>query len=392
MKNKHSHAARGLLAGSAVVPLLLATSPEGQAQTIDHFILGGYAETFFQWNANDPSNAITNYRGFDNRHNSFTLSNLALDALWDEENLMGRVTVQVGNTPSTYYLAEPALAGSGSANATGPELWKYVQQALVGYRSQGGHAWTANAGLCLSPVGPEGIAVRDNWNWSRSNLFFGLPFYHTGVRVMYPFDDERTASFAVFNGWNSVVDNNDEKSVCAQFMFARPSKLTASVLYFGGVERPAGAPEGRPWRHLFDVFASWDVTERLSLLVQADTGFESTRFGTSRWAAGAAYARIRATESVYLAARVDVFDETVASNEAGTASAIFWPVSWVSSGTFTIDYRPVERASFRVEYRHDAAEGDMYFGGDVDGDGVATPFAPNRSRQDTITVGAVTWF
>ena len=65
------------------------------------FTLGGYAEALYQWNFNDPSNGITNFRGFDNRHNSFTLSNVALDANWDDGDLIGRLTLQVGHTPST---------------------------------------------------------------------------------------------------------------------------------------------------------------------------------------------------------------------------------------------------------------------------------------------------
>jgi len=51
-------------------------------------------------NFNNPSNGITNFRGFDNRHNTFSLSNVALDATWDHENLVGRLTLQVGHTAS----------------------------------------------------------------------------------------------------------------------------------------------------------------------------------------------------------------------------------------------------------------------------------------------------
>jgi hypothetical protein len=392
MRNQHASPARRLGGRFTIISILLFAAFDAHAQSATNFTLGGYAETYYQWNANDPSNDITNFRGFDNRSNSFTLSNLALGANWDDGEMLGRVMLQVGHAPSTYYLAEPALAGAGGANATGPELWKYVQQAVVGYRSQSERAWTVEAGVVLSPVGPEGVAVRDNWNWSRSNLFFGLPFYHTGARLNYPVDEKRTVSFAVFNGWNSVVDNNDEKSLCAQFVYTPSSALTTSLLYFGGVERPAGAPEGRPWRHLFDANATWNASARLSLLAHFDTGFEDTDFGTSSWVAGALYARYQAWERIWLSGRVDAFDETVASNAQGSASAIFWPASWVSSGTLTMDYRPGERVSFRAEYRHDGAESDMFFGDDVTGDGVTTPYVPNRSRQDTITVGAVTWF
>ena len=67
-------------------------------------------------------------------------------------------------------------------------------------------------------------------------------------------------------------------------------------------------------------------------------------------------------------------------------------MAWVASGTLTLDARPHERISFRLEYRHDQAAGDMYFGGDVQGDGTTTPFAPNRRAQDTVTAGVTAWF
>jgi hypothetical protein len=34
----------------------------------------------------------------------------------------------------------------------------------------------------------------------------------------------------------------------------------------------------------------------------------------------------------------------------------------------------------------------MYFGGNVAGDGGATPCVANRASQDTLTIGATTWF
>lgn len=365
------------------------STPTSTAPTQAPFTLGGYAEALYQWNFNNPSNGITNFRGFDNRHNTFTLSNVALDATWDHKNLIGRLALQVGHTPSTYYLSEPSAAGSSGANATDAELWKYIQQAYVGYRF--GDALTVTAGLFLSPIGPESMAVRDNWNWSRSNLFFGLPFYHTGVRVSYALSDVWALTIAGYNGWNSVVDNNGAKSVSSQLTYTRPD-VAVSVLYFSGSERPGGAPEGRAWRHLLDTHVTWHATPWLSLLAHANGGFERNEFGSSAWAAGALYARFRIVEQLFFAVRGDLFYEHVAANGAGQASPIFWPAPWVSSGTATIDFRPHEHVSFRLEYRHDQAGADMYFGGDVAGDGRASPFVASRASQDTLTMGATTWF
>lgn len=60
------------------------------------FILGAWAETYYAFNFNEPSNGITDLRGFDNRHNSFNLSNVVVDAQWDWEGVNGRVSLQWG--------------------------------------------------------------------------------------------------------------------------------------------------------------------------------------------------------------------------------------------------------------------------------------------------------
>jgi hypothetical protein len=351
--------------------------------------LGGYAEVLYQWNGNRPANGVTAWRGFDNRHNSFTISNVALDARWDRDDLVGRVTLQVGHTPSSYYQSEPGLKAEGGANASSAELWKYVQQAYAGYRFGG--KLTLTAGLQLSPIGPECIAVRDSWNWSRSNLFFGLPFYHTGAQASLAVSSRGTLTLAAWNGWNAVVDANDGKSVSAQFTWNRPD-LALSALYFGGVERARGAPEGQPWRHLLDVHATWHATPGLSLLAHGNVGAERNAFGVSSWQAAAVYARVRLAEPLFLALRGDGFREQLARNDFGSAAPIFWPAPWVASATATLDYRPHPQVSIRLEYRHDQAGAPIYFGSDaLPAVGGATS-VPTRSGQDSLTLGVTSGF
>lgn len=366
---------------------LLHAQPAPPAQP-PPFTLGGYVEAYYQWSLHRPANGITHVRGFDNRHNSLTLSNVALDASWDHEALVGRLTLQAGATPSTYYAAEPTLPGAPGASASTPETWKLLQQAYAGYRVDVGRGLTLSAGLFLSPIGPEAIAVRDNWNWSRSNLFFGLPFYHSGVRAAYPLTARLTATVAVTNGWNAITDGNDEKSAFAQLLYTCDD-LTVAALYFGGVERPADAPEGRAFRHLLDAHATWHATPRLSLLAHASTGLEQNRFDQSRWIAAAAYARYQLAAPLFLAVRGDAFFERVPgrTDDDGTlerAAPIFWPVEWLASATATLDYRPHPRASFRLELRHDRADDALFFGDSLT--------APDRRAQTTATLGATSWF
>lgn len=385
--------ALALLAGAAAraqpapQPAPPPPAPSAPSATFD-----GYVELNYSRNFNQPSNGITNFRGFDNRHDTFALSNAVLGGTFDYESLSGRIALQIGSTPSTYYLGEPALPFAVGAPSSGSEVWKYIQQAHAGWKAPVGRGLLLQAGIFLSPVGYEGIAVKDNWTWSRSNLFFGLPFYHTGVKATYELTDRLTAMVMLSNGWNSVIDGNDGKSTTAQLLYKVPDRLTLSFLYFGGPERPTGAPEGQPWRHLFDLWAQLDATSFLSFVAHGNAGFEQNNFGASYWGTGALYARAQPARWLYLAARGDVFREHAASNANGTAARIFWPADTVASGTFTVDFRPHSNLSFRLEYRHDHADADMFFKGAVAGDGLATAYVPNAKAQDTLTAGLTGWF
>ena len=353
------------------------------------YTVSGYVEAFYQWNFNRPHTDITNYRAFDNRHATSTLANVALDAQWDYQDLIGRLTVQIGHTPSTYYMSEPQREGTAGANSSDASLWRYLQQAYAGYRFF--DRLTVATGIFLSPTGPESLAIKDSWNWSRANLFFGLPFYHTGARASYTLTPTWTATLAAYNGWNSVVDSNREKSLAAQLTYAQP-QLTASLLYFGGVERARAAPEGLPWRHMTELHATASITPRLSLMGHVNAGVERTRFGSARWAAMAAYARVQLLAPLFLAMRGDFFREHTPQNARGRASPVFWPVDWVSSLTTTLDYRPHARASFRAEFRHDRAAGPMFFGDERATSDATSMAPPTRRRQNTVTLGVTSWF
>jgi len=376
-----------VLAATAIAYPASAEEPKTSATKV---AVTGYVESFYQWNFNNPSNRLTNFRGFDNRHNSFTISNAVLDTQSTAGPVSARLALQVGHTPETYYLPEPSSPGSSSAGTTNASTWKFLQQANIGYRAPFGRGLLIEAGIFLSPIGPESFPIKDNAHWSRSNLFFGLPFYHTGARVSYMPADRITLILMGSNGWNSVVDNNSGKSVAAELLYTIAGHLAAHVLYFGGVEHPTGVLEGSPWRHLFDAYATWKARPWLSGYLHGNAGLERNRFGTSHWQAGALSARVHALDWLAFAARGDVFFEHVAKNAAGTASPIFWLSDWVASQTVTAELKPGD-VSIRLEYRHDQAAGATFFRDAVAIDAMGA-FVPNALSQDTVTAGMVAWF
>ena len=364
----------------------LAASADARADeppVTPSYTLSGYVEAFYQHNFNEPSNLTTAYRGFDDRAASFTISNAVLDATGTAGALSVRIAVQVGSTPASYYSAEPQYAAQAGTGASNPELWRVIQQALVGYQT---HGALVEVGIFLSPIGFENLPIKDQWNWSRSNLFLALPYYHAGVRATYPLTAHLTAVTMVTNGWNDVVNRNKYPCVAGSLAYAR-GPLSVTGLYFGGVEPPTGAPEGQPWRHLFDATALWTPRSDLALGAQADAGFEDNAFGRASWATGAAYARVRPLSGLFVAARYDYFHE----HEPAGAPRLFFPADDVSSATITLDGRPDPHLSVRLEYRRDHATAPMYFRGAVARDASGAD-VPTARDQDTLTLGAVGWF
>ncbi|MEZ4391597.1 MAG: outer membrane beta-barrel protein [Polyangiales bacterium] len=354
--------------------------------------LGGYVETYYSFNFNQPSNGITEFRAFDNRHNAFALQSVAVDVGWSNPHLAARLVLQAGTAPDTYYGAsEPGLAGSALTPASDARAVRFVQQANLAW-SPLPRRLVIDAGLFLSPIGGEGMATHANFGWSQSVMFFGLPFYHLGARVQWSPNARHALRLGVYNGWNNVLDNNDEKTLGLDYTFTPSTALTVGFAYFTGVERATSAPEGRAWRHLLDAHAQWQPSPRVQLLANVNAGLEPNAMGLSAWAAANVAARFKLTRWLYAAARATAFYERRASRDGQTAAAIAIPSEWIASGTATLEARPHGHVSFKLELRHDAAATPTYFSGAVSGDGAATPFAPNARSQTTLTLGATAWF
>ncbi len=372
------------------VPLAGDVTPTSAAE----LVATGYVETHIGYNFNQPYRGLTAMRGYDNRDATFMLDNVVLGAAWQRAGMQGMIALQAGNTPNTYYGNEPKSDGSGGVPSSGPEGWRNIQQAWLGY---GWGAWTAQAGLFLAPVGPEKMAVHENWNWSRSNLFYTLPTYVAGARLAWSEGAAFRATAMLCNGWNNVIDNNQHKSVLL-VVNGMLGSLSYSALYMGGIERSSGGLEGEPWRHLFTGHVTLEATKSISLQVHGNGGWESTDVGQSTWLAAAAYIRWAMDETWSAAARGDFIRESLASTPFDERTKpILFPstikgrTGLVASGTLTLEYRPVERMSVRLELRGDAANSDIYFDSRVTPT-VGKEAVPNAFGQPTALLGATAWF
>lgn len=320
-----------------------------------------------------------------------SIQNAVIDVGFRAKDVLARVALQAGLAPSTIYATEPSFSGAEGAGASNPNLWQYLQRASLGWQAT---TWLLlEGGTFPSTTGLESLAVKENWNWSRSTASVRLPNYQTGFRTTINASRDVDVFAALINGWNTIVDNNDEKSFVVGAHYRRGKTLTISGSYFGGVEREPDAPEGRPWRHGVEAWLQYDATERIAVGADGTGGFEHTRYGIDWWASAAGYARVKVLEPLFVAARADRLWEDTASNARGSTSPILIPAKAVTSLTGTLEVRPVKGLSIRVEGRHDFATQPLFYGRDVQGNGSEEqPWIANARTQTTILFGTTAWF
>jgi len=357
--------------------------------------IGGYVEAFYSYNFNRPSNGITHYRTFDNRHNAITLQNLALDFGWDSKHALAKVVLQAGHAPNTYYgVSEPDMPGADGTVGSNAELWRYVQQAYIGWHLPVKVPITLEAGVFLSPLGPEGLATHENWTWSHTPLFYALPFYHAGARLHIQVSEKHDLRFGIYNGWNNIVDNNPQKSLAAEYTYTPSDRLLYNIVYFTGAERPPDAAIEGGWRHTVDTYLIGKPSPHVALLARAVAGIEPTTVGNAWWLAGSLGVRVQLAKWLYLSSVGTLLREQQAGDdERGFSSSIFYPTPWMAAATGTADFRPGDHLSIKLEFRHDQAGELLYFAGDVAGEGTTDdPYVPNQTGQNTLTLGLTAWF
>lgn len=383
-----SSASRGATLAALVAAGVVATPSTGSAFTLTTTVadtplsvtLDGFVEAYYSFVLQDPATNISNARLFASRHNSITVSAASFGLELRYGSAFAYVAPWFGLTPTTIYSGEPDAIGAGSVGPSDSTVWRYLREARAGFDVG---RLTIDAGLFVSPIGIEGVATKDNWMWSSSWQNFLFPFYHFGARAQYETGDGYTLGFWVVNGFNGAVDTNDAKSI----IVTAAGPIGAGqwqVLYYGGDERPDEKDLDLAWLHHFDAWISLPITDALEVAAQVDLGFEPNELGVAWYAAGSAYLRWALTDMVAVTVRGEVFREQTAEDQ-GVATASFFglPVEWVAAGSVALEVRPVAQSAIRLEYRHDEADGDLFFGD--------TPLELTERRQDAFTLGLTVW-
>lgn len=230
---------------------------------------------------------------FANDHNSISLGMLSLAA----KKTTGKASFvgEVSFGPRGQYLTIPNGDGTDDNSF-------HLQNLYVDYAFTDKFSMTA--GYMGTFIGYEVISPAANFHYSTSYLFGAGPFQNAGIKGTYAFSDKVSLMAGIFNDWNTYKDLNGVSHFGAQLSLAPVDGLSIYANFLSGTS--AGGKEEYSSGTIYDLVASYDVTEKFSLgLNAADYSFKTE----GGYQGVALYPKYNITEFAQVGVRGEFFKE-----------------------------------------------------------------------------------
>jgi Putative beta-barrel porin-2, OmpL-like. bbp2 len=365
--------------------------------------INGEVDGYYAYNFNDPVGRVNLLRSYDVLSNAFSLNQADLiieraPDIADGRRFGARLDLQFGQATAT-------LQGN-PVNEPRPDIYRNIFQAYGTYVVPVGSGLTVDFGKWASSLGAEGNYTQYQINYSRSYWFNYLPFYHMGVRANYKVNSWLALNYWIVNGTNQTEPTNGFKDELFGAVITPNKNVTWTIQYYFGQDHPnavstsscgpvpvqpglcfqqvSPAPNGKT--HIFDSYATWQATPKLSFTLEADYVIQrlwvNSAPGESNapsdvWG-GAAYAKYQLTPRTYLAGRTEYLND-----HGGLFTGITSYIEALKEVTATYDFQLADGFDMRWEYRRDISNRPIFLSNEQN---------IYSTHQDTATMGVVWWF
>jgi hypothetical protein len=313
--------------------------------------LTGLADVYYGYNANHPAGGTVSepFTPFNDRF-GLNLVELQLDKPVDKTTPLGfRVALGFGQAMTVVNNASP---NDGSNSST-----QYLKEGYLSYFAPLGKGLQLDFGKYVTPAGAEVIETNQNWNYTRSLLFYdAIPYYHFGARAKYTFNDKWSITGFANNGWNNVLSATSGKTGGASIAWNATKKVTITQLYLGGPGGPGFAGSNGSWNHLLDTVVAYNPNAKLSLQANVDYDHQEKFIATGKaadYAGIAAYAKYAFNPKVAVAGRFEYFND-----HDGLATGKVH--NHLNEFTATVERKFAGHLISRLEYRHDDSNQDFF--------------------------------
>lgn len=323
-----------------------------------------YVDTYYSYNFNKPSPTSspksdpdadashipyrgapiggTRYRNFDVYHNQFSLALAELSY----KRTMGETSLKVD-----FDFGDITEMTHNTGHGT-DEVSKNIGQAVISYSPKSINFLTLNLGKMPTHLGYEVTKAKDNWQYSRSFLFaYAIPYWHQGINATFTIvPDLLTAGFYVYNGWNSMYDNNRGKTIGAQVVLT-PSQYVSFI--YNGIGGPEQEGKEKPIKQVHEIIVTLSLSDSMSLAADFVVGSEQQAIDTNgdgtndteKWSAFQWGLKYSPTPEFYLSPRLESYWDPQGYT-TGTSQTL-------SEATLTGGWKLNPQLETRLEMRQD---------------------------------------
>jgi Putative beta-barrel porin-2, OmpL-like. bbp2 len=352
------------------VPVLAQVMKSASLDTLETLTgdvgLGGYVDSYYSYNFNQPVSGSTPYFVSSARHNEVTINLAYIDVRFKSKFMRSRFMPGFGTYMDANYAKEP-----GSL--------KNLLEANVGVLlSQKRRIWL-DAGVFSSPYTNESAISKDHLMYTRSLAPEYVPYYLTGIKASIPLSATLSAYLYLINGWQVIQDNNTNKALGTQLEYRPNNKMAINWNTYIGDERSSAHPEFR-MRYFNDFYwvyntrKKWMFTSCFYYGVQ-----ERESLSTATWWQANVIGEYKFTPSFSLSGRAEIFHDP---SGVVVTSVTGLPGFRTTGFGLCANFLFHEQAMFRLEARELVSRDRVY----PDKSG-------NPTNSSTLVVGSLTaWF
>ena len=228
-----------------------------------------YVDAYYSYDFNKPTTHLkAPFLYNHNRHNEVNI-NLALASVsYKGERTRGNLGLMTG-TYGKYNLAAE------------PQVLQHIYEANAGLKLSPAKELWLDVGVLPSHIGFESAISKDCWTLTRSILAENSPYYEAGARLSYTTKNEQWYVAALFlNGWQRIrrADGNNSPAFGTQVTYKPTKKLNINSSTFIGNDKPDSIKQ---WRYFHNLYATWQISKSLGLILGFDYGIEQKNPGSS---------------------------------------------------------------------------------------------------------------
>ncbi|WP_432670994.1 porin [Flavobacterium sp. SM2513] len=301
--------------------------------------ISGYAETYYQYDVNNPDN---NTRpGFiysHNRNNEVSLNLAYLKANYDSGMIRANLALATGSYMNANYAAEPGIL-------------KNIYEANVGVMlSKTNNLWIT-AGILPSHIGYESAVGADCFTLTRSIMAENSPYFEAGAKITYISPSGQWELSGLYlNGWQRIqrVDGNTTPAFGHQIVYKPTPKIAFNSSSFIGNDKP---DELRQKRYFHDFYGQFELTSKVKLIAGFDMGWEQDAPQSdayNKWYGASAMAQFMATDKLNFAVRGEYYQD-----KKGVIIATGKPNGFETYGvSLNADYKITPNLMWRTEVKN----------------------------------------